>query len=213
MIYTDYWKFELFGDGKYGLFFRQNFDRKMIFTWSFWAFCDIPGPGKYGFLRSVTTPKITSFLPTSLPKIDKLTPSNAIPVTVIYILTLNAICCYIRCTKQTVFTLAKTKLLNCNPIVWSKYLMIWARLRNEASLLLNIPFDFQSEKPYMLSSMYLFIIYRTRCWLIDRHILKPVTTKTLFAKKITKIECFYFFYFFFTSNSTFLNSSKIIICW
>ena len=44
--------FELFGDGKYGLFFSQKVDGKMIFTWSFWAFYDIQGPGKYGFLRS-----------------------------------------------------------------------------------------------------------------------------------------------------------------
>ena len=44
--------FELFGDGKYGPFFSQKVDGKMIFTWSFWAFCDIPGPGKYGFSRS-----------------------------------------------------------------------------------------------------------------------------------------------------------------
>ena len=36
-------------------FFNKSFDEKMIFTWSFWAFCDIPGPGKYGFSRSVTT--------------------------------------------------------------------------------------------------------------------------------------------------------------
>ena len=30
--------FELFDDGKYGLFFSQKVDGKMIFTWSFWAF-------------------------------------------------------------------------------------------------------------------------------------------------------------------------------
>ena len=41
--------FELFGDGKHGLFFSQNVYGEMIFTWSFWAFYDIPGPGKYGF--------------------------------------------------------------------------------------------------------------------------------------------------------------------
>ena len=41
--------FELFGDGKYGLCFSQNVDGKMIFTWSFRAFHDIPGLGKYGF--------------------------------------------------------------------------------------------------------------------------------------------------------------------
>ena len=44
--------FELFGDGKYGLFFSQKVDGKMIFTWSFWAFHDIHGLGKYGFSRS-----------------------------------------------------------------------------------------------------------------------------------------------------------------
>ena len=44
--------FELFGNGKYGPFFSQKVDGKMIFTWSFWAFYDIPGPGKYGFSRS-----------------------------------------------------------------------------------------------------------------------------------------------------------------
>ena len=71
--------FELYGDGKYGLFwakklmerwyllitektlfwsFRrweiqsflsQKVDGKVIFPWSFWAFNDIPGLGKYGF--------------------------------------------------------------------------------------------------------------------------------------------------------------------
>ena len=30
-------------------FFSQKVDGKMIFTWSFWAFYDIPGSGKYGF--------------------------------------------------------------------------------------------------------------------------------------------------------------------
>ena len=44
--------FELFGDRKYGLFFRQNVDGKMIFTWSFCAFYDISGPWKYSFSRS-----------------------------------------------------------------------------------------------------------------------------------------------------------------
>ena len=48
--------FKLFRDGKYGLFFSQNIDGKMIFTWSFWAFYDIPEPGKYGFSRSSTSP-------------------------------------------------------------------------------------------------------------------------------------------------------------
>ena len=52
--------FELFGDRKYSLFFSQNVDGKMIFTWSFWAFYEIPGPGKYGFLRSVNTMFVSS---------------------------------------------------------------------------------------------------------------------------------------------------------
>ena len=34
-------------------FFSQNVDGKMIYTSPFWAFHDIPGPGKYGFSRSV----------------------------------------------------------------------------------------------------------------------------------------------------------------
>ena len=33
-------------------FFSQEADEKMIFTWSFWAFHDIPGIGKYGFFCS-----------------------------------------------------------------------------------------------------------------------------------------------------------------
>ena len=41
--------FELFGDGKYGLFFSQKVHGKMIVTSSFWVFHDIPGLGKYGF--------------------------------------------------------------------------------------------------------------------------------------------------------------------
>ena len=44
---------ELFGDGKYGIFFSEKVDGEMIFTWSFLAFHDIPGLGKYGFLCSV----------------------------------------------------------------------------------------------------------------------------------------------------------------
>ena len=45
--------FELFVDGKCSLFLSQKIDGKMIFTWSFWAFHDIPGLGKYGFSCSV----------------------------------------------------------------------------------------------------------------------------------------------------------------
>ena len=44
--------FELFGNGKYSPFFSQKVDGKMIFTWFFWAFYDISGPGEYGFSRS-----------------------------------------------------------------------------------------------------------------------------------------------------------------
>ena len=33
-------------------FFSQKVDGQMIFTWSFWAFHDIPGLGKYGFSYS-----------------------------------------------------------------------------------------------------------------------------------------------------------------
>ena len=46
--------FELFSDGKYGIFSSQKVDGKMILTWSFWAFYDIPRPGKYGFSRNVS---------------------------------------------------------------------------------------------------------------------------------------------------------------
>ena len=34
-------------------FFSQKIDGKIIFTWSFWAFHDIPGLEKYGFWPSV----------------------------------------------------------------------------------------------------------------------------------------------------------------
>ena len=54
--------FERFRDGKYGVFFSQKSDGKMIFTWSFWAFYDIPGPGKYGFSRSVVDVKWLSIV-------------------------------------------------------------------------------------------------------------------------------------------------------
>ena len=47
--------FVLFNDGKYGLFYDQKVDGNMIFTRSYWAFYDIPGPGKYGFSRSEAT--------------------------------------------------------------------------------------------------------------------------------------------------------------
>ena len=54
-IYWLLWSscFELFVDGKYGFFSAKKSDGKIIFTWSFWAFYDIPGPGKFGFTHSV----------------------------------------------------------------------------------------------------------------------------------------------------------------
>ena len=45
-----FWTFLMIGNT---VFFSQKVDGKMIFTWSLWAFYDIPGPGKYGFLCSV----------------------------------------------------------------------------------------------------------------------------------------------------------------
>ena len=36
-----------------GSLFSQKIDVKIIFTWSFWAFHDIPRPGKYDFSCSV----------------------------------------------------------------------------------------------------------------------------------------------------------------
>ena len=39
-------------------FFKQNVDVKVVFTWSFWAFYDVPGPGKYEFSFSETKPDI-----------------------------------------------------------------------------------------------------------------------------------------------------------
>ena len=44
---------EFFGDGKYGLFLSQKIDEKMILTWCFRAFHDIPGLERYDFSCSV----------------------------------------------------------------------------------------------------------------------------------------------------------------
>ena len=57
MIFTGYWEvlvlnFSVMGNTVF--FFSQKVDGKMIFTWSFGAFYDVPGPGEYGFSRSVT---------------------------------------------------------------------------------------------------------------------------------------------------------------
>ena len=54
-IFTDYWTF-LFWTFRWWeirSFLSQEVHGKMIFRWSFWAFFDIPGPRKYGFLRSI----------------------------------------------------------------------------------------------------------------------------------------------------------------
>ena len=60
MIFTDYWEvlvlnFSVMGNMVF--FSAKKVDGKMIFTWSFWAFYDIPGPGKCGFSRSATIAK------------------------------------------------------------------------------------------------------------------------------------------------------------
>ena len=51
MIFTGYWKVLVLNFSMMGntVFFRQKIDVKIIFTWYFWAFHDISGPGKYGF--------------------------------------------------------------------------------------------------------------------------------------------------------------------
>ena len=57
MIFTGYWKVLVLSFlvmGNNGLFFSQKVDVKVIFTWSFWAFHDILGLGKDGFLCSVS---------------------------------------------------------------------------------------------------------------------------------------------------------------
>ena len=72
MILTDYWKvlvfghrksscFELFGNEKYSLFFSKKVDVKVIFTWHFWVFHNIAGPGKYCFSCSATPLNSHSF--------------------------------------------------------------------------------------------------------------------------------------------------------
>ena len=61
--------FELFGDGKYGLFLSQGIDEKIIFTWPFWAFHDTPGYRKYNFscsVRNKTSGYFTWIMPNSL---------------------------------------------------------------------------------------------------------------------------------------------------
>ena len=62
MIFTDCWKVLVLGYGKFivlnflvmvnKVFFSQKVDVKIIYTWFFWAFNDISGPGKDSFLCS-----------------------------------------------------------------------------------------------------------------------------------------------------------------
>ena len=56
IILTGYWKVLALSFSAMGntVFFSQKNDVKMIFTWSFWAFQDILGAGKYGFSCSVS---------------------------------------------------------------------------------------------------------------------------------------------------------------
>ena len=58
--------FKLFSDGKYGLFFSQKVDGKMIITWFLWSFHDITGFGKYSFS--------CSFVQTCYSMIKKVSP-------------------------------------------------------------------------------------------------------------------------------------------
>ena len=55
MIFTDYWRALVLNFSEMGntvFLWSQKVDEKIIFTWYFWVFHDIPGPGKYGFLCS-----------------------------------------------------------------------------------------------------------------------------------------------------------------
>ena len=54
-VFTNYWKVPVLNfsvDGRYGLFFSQKVDEKMIFNWSLWGLHEIPGLEKYVFLCS-----------------------------------------------------------------------------------------------------------------------------------------------------------------
>ena len=56
MIFTGYWEVLVLNFSvMWNTVFSQKVEGKMIFTWSFLAFYDIPGPGKYGFSRSEST--------------------------------------------------------------------------------------------------------------------------------------------------------------
>ena len=84
--------FELFGDGKYDLSFREKVDAKVIFTWFFWAFDDIPWPEKYGFSCSVKIASISQFVCAFIYTVVSLRQPGK------YILyTLNTLCMIIWC--------------------------------------------------------------------------------------------------------------------
>ena len=51
--------FELFRDRKYGHFLIYKADGKLIVSWYFWTFDDIPGLGKYAFLCSEKAAKFS----------------------------------------------------------------------------------------------------------------------------------------------------------
>ena len=60
MIFTGYWEVLVLNFlvmGNMVFFFSQKVDQKMIFTWSFWTFHDIPGLRKYGFSCSAIPSK------------------------------------------------------------------------------------------------------------------------------------------------------------
>ena len=61
LLITESSCFELSGDEKYGLFLSQEVDGKMIFTWSFRVFHDIPGLVTYVFWSSVF-PELGSYI-------------------------------------------------------------------------------------------------------------------------------------------------------
>ena len=55
LLVTQKFLFWTFRSWEIRSFFSQKVDGKMIFTWSFWAFLDIAGLGKYGFSCSANS--------------------------------------------------------------------------------------------------------------------------------------------------------------
>ena len=52
LLITEKFLFWIFRKWEIRFFLSQKVDRKIIFTWSFWGFHDVPGLGKYRFLCS-----------------------------------------------------------------------------------------------------------------------------------------------------------------